>query len=238
MSLLQTKRYLLGDICVEVSFNYDYIAIHCKEYETDSDPDLKLYISEEDIEKEAEKCTDNFSKGYLEDLAFYRKFCDNVAHEGVILMHGCAVATGGKAYIFTAPSGTGKTTHASLWLEVLGDNAFVLNGDKPLLREKNGQFYVYGTPWNGKENLGVNQSLPLGAIMKIERSEINEIEKLQYDEPLKVLMSQVYKPFEPDAMQSVLNETLKLSHTVPFYKLSCNISKEAALLSYKTLTKE
>ncbi len=232
---MQTKKYLLGDICVEVTFNYDYILAQCKDYETDKAPDFSFVVTAEDIRYEESFADKNCSKALLESMAFYRKFCNLAALNGVILMHGCAVSTGGKAYIFTAPSGTGKTTHAALWIKAFGDKVFILNGDKPLLRQKDGQFYVYGTPWNGKERLGVNQSLPLGGILKIERGEQNEITPLTLDEPLKVLLSQVYRPNDPMQLQAVLGEVVKLA-AAPFYRLKCNISTEAAELSYKTLT--
>jgi hypothetical protein len=74
--------------------------------------------------------------------------------------------------------------------------------------------------------------------MLIERSQNNFVEPLSPNDTLKTLLSQCYRPKDPVAMQNVLNGIIKLTQQTKFYKLGCNISKEAALLSYKTLTKE
>jgi hypothetical protein len=174
----------------------------------------------------------------LETLALYRKVAEALLAHGAVVFHGCVLAVDGRAYAFTAPSGTGKTTHARLWLELLGDKAFVLNGDKPLIDMKTDIPTVYGTPWDGKEHLSRNTNLPLGGIVLIERSESNSIEPIGSSDALKILLSQCYRPNNPDAMQHVLNSLIKLSGSVKFYKLKCNISKEAAVLSHSTLIKD
>lgn len=235
------KAYLFGGISVEVCFSHGFIADRCRDYETENAPEIFINLTNEDILAEAsfgKTAVTESTSGYLEFLSLYRKFCDSAAEKGIILMHGCAVATGGKAYIFTAPSGTGKSTHARLWLQLLGDKAFVLNGDKPLIDMKTCVPTVYGTPWDGKEHLSRNTNLPLGGIVLIERSESNTIEPIGSGDALKTLLSQCYRPNNPNAMQHVLNGIVKLSESVRFYRLKCNISKEAALLSFNTITKE
>lgn len=238
-----TEKYCFGDITVEATYRYDYIKAYCRDYVTDKEPDIFITVTDEDLRREEAFSRKNgdtahYPDGYLEFLALYRKFCDTVADKGVILMHGCAVATDGGAYIFTAPSGTGKTTHARLWLELLGDKAFVLNGDKPLINANGEDPVVYGTPWDGKEHLSRNEKLPFKAVCLIERSEQNSISELSSDDALKILLSQVYRPEDTSKMQSVLNTMISLVGKVRFYRLRCNISREAADLSYNTLTKE
>lgn len=241
VTALKSEKYLFGGISVETEHSYDFITYRCHDYKTSKPSDISIKITEEDIDFEAAmsktEATEE-AKGYLEFLSLYRKFCDKAAEKGIILMHGCAVATEGKAFVFTAPSGTGKTTHARLWLELLGDKAFVLNGDKPLIDMKTDIPTVYGTPWDGKEHLSRNTNLPLGGIVLIERSESNSIEPIGSGDALKILLSQCYRPNDPDVMQHVLNSLIKLSGSVKFYKLKCNISKEAAMLSHSTLIKD
>ncbi len=238
---MKREKYMFGGISVEAEYSCEYISDRCRDYKTSTPAEIFITVTAEDINNEANfgktEVTEQ-SKGYLEFLSLYRKFCNAAASKGIVLMHGCAVATGGKAYIFTAPSGTGKSTHANLWLELLGDKAFILNGDKPLIDMKPVIPTVYGTPWDGKEHLSQNTNLPLGGIVLIERSESNSVEPLSQGEALKILLSQCYRPNDPADMQHVLNSILKLTETVKFYKLKCNISKEAALLSFNTLTKE
>ena len=81
--------------------------------------------------------------------------CDRMPFYDMFLMHAAVVAVDGVAYIFTAPSGTGKTTHTMLWKKHFGDRAVIVNGDKPLIRLQGGKVYVCSTPWKGKEELGL-----------------------------------------------------------------------------------
>ena len=101
-----------------------------------------------------------------EDLAEYIATGDCFAvgllsHEGMML-HASAVEYGGQAVCFSAPPGTGKSTHTEKWTRLFG--ASILNDDKPALRRESGVWQVYGTPWCGKEALHQNRSAPLRAI--------------------------------------------------------------------------
>ncbi len=80
-----------------------------------------------------------------------------------VLFHGSALAIDGDGYLFTAKSGTGKSTHTRLWRERFGDRVVMINDDKPLLHIDAGSVIAYGTPWNGKHRLGTNASVPLRA---------------------------------------------------------------------------
>lgn len=92
-----------------------------------------------------------YSLQYLETLAALRKIADFMPEKDCFLMHGAVVAWKDQGYLFTAPSGTGKSTHLALWKKYLGDQAEVINGDKPFLKVMEDEVWVYGTPWAGKE---------------------------------------------------------------------------------------
>ena len=70
---------------------------------------------------------------------------------GAFLMHAAVVEVDGIAYVFTAPSGTGKSTHVQLWLDHFGPRARVLNGDKPLFRFEGNTLYACGTPGRARK---------------------------------------------------------------------------------------
>ena len=93
-------------------------------------------------------------------------------------MHGAVVAWKNQGYLFTAPSGTGKSTHLALWKKYLGDQAEVINGDKPILKVTEDEVWVYGTPWAGKEQWQVNKKVALKGICFLERGEKNSIQKI------------------------------------------------------------
>ena len=105
------------------------------------------------IEKTLQKHNNNRKAAAKElgisERTIYRKIADALVDDGVILYHGSVIAVDGQGYLFTAKSGTGKSTHTALWRELFGERAVMVNDDKPLLRVKDDQVTVYGTPWNG-----------------------------------------------------------------------------------------
>ena len=138
----------------------------------------------------------------------------------------------GQAYLFTAKSGTGKTTHTRLWLKQFGARAVMVNGDKPLIHITRECATVYGTPWDGKEHLSRNMSCPLKAVCILTRSKTNHIERISPKEALMMLCQQSYRPAQPAALRKTLALVDLLSSSVPLYRLGCNMEPEAALVAY------
>ena len=155
-----------------------------------------------------------------------------LVQKNVLLMHGAVVAVDGQAYLFTAKSGTGKTTHTRLWLRQFGVRAVMVNGDKPLIHITRKGATVYGTPWDGKEHLSRNIACPLKAVCILTRSETNHIERISPKEALTMLCQQSYRPAQPAALRKTLALVDLLSSSVPLYKLGCNMEPEAALVAY------
>jgi len=109
-------------------------------------------------------------------------FCRHLLdYEGMVL-HASALAYEERAYLFSAPCGTGKSTHARQWQEHFGsDKVQIINDDKPALRLTDGSFYVFGTPWSGKSEYSLNVQVPLQAICFLEQSAHNWIEKKNWN---------------------------------------------------------
>ena len=150
-----------------------------------------LVLTMEDIEKEraiAEKSGESvptlgsrqnipqYSPQYLETLAALRRIADFMPEKDCFLMHGAVIAWKNQGYLFTAPSGTGKSTHLALWKKYLGDQAEVINGDKPFLKVTEDEVWGYGTPWAGKEQWQVNKKVALKGICFLGRGEKNSIQ--------------------------------------------------------------
>ena len=155
-----------------------------------------------------------------------------LVQEDVLLMHGAVVAVDGQAYLFTAKSGTGKTTHTRLWLKQFGARAVIVNGDKPLIHITREGATVYGTPWDGKEHLSHNIACPLKAVCILTRSKTNHIVRISPKEALRMLCQQSYRPAQPAALRKTLALIDLLSSSVPLYRLGCNMEPEAALVAY------
>ena len=150
-------------------------------------------------------------------------------------MHASAIAVDGEAFLFTAPSGTGKSTHVRLWRELLGERAVMINDDKPLLRVADGKATVFGSPWNGKHRLGANTSAPVRAICFLERSTENRIREVPPAEIYPGLLAQTYRPENAEALLRTLKLLKRLQQCVRFYRLGCNMNPDAAVLSYQRM---
>ena len=237
----------LADIVIEINSIYDDVLDLCKDYIVkDENPVFSIFTNMDDITFERDKSISeaiyegipviNYENGYLETLSVYRKIVNKMLEMDICLIHGAAIALNGEAYLFTAKSGTGKTTHIKLWLNAFKD-AYVINGDKPLLMFKDDKVYVCGTPWSGKENLNRNVIVPLKAICILQRDETNHIEKISFKEASNTLIQQIYKPKDFNDIKTTLGFVSKLGKLVPIYKLGCNMEDEAAIVSYEGMNK-
>lgn len=140
--------------------------------------------------------------------------------EGIFL-HGAVVLYAGKAWLFTAPPGTGKSTHVQLWQQKLGSRVKILNGDKPLLRLSGDGITVYGSPWRGKEQLGFNGSAPLGGIYILRRSAENTVSGIDRIQALAELLSATVYPADETGTDKLLIFLQKLTDRIPVRLLHC-----------------
>lgn len=154
-------------------------------------------------------------------------------HQGIYL-HSSAVTLDGKAYLFTAHSGTGKSTHTEKWCRLFG--AEYLNDDKPALRLTQDGWVAYGTPWSGKNNLSRPAGVPLGGIAFLKRGETNQIHPMDIARAVPELMVQTLWKLSREQMQVQLELLDNLLRTVPTWELFCRNDDEAALLSRKVMT--
>lgn len=226
------KVYEFAGIAVEAVYSHSYLERQCADYESCKAPDINVEITRADIEYERRHsdAPDAFSDGYLESLAFYRAFVTLALDYDVLLLHGSAISYLGYGYIYSAASGTGKSTHARLCKEVFGDDVQYINDDKPLLRRLGGEWYVFGTPWDGKHHLSENRCVPLGGICELARGETNEIHPANADAALRTLLRQVYRPDDEDRMKKTLDLAVSLAE-IRFWQMKCNISRDAAVMS-------
>ena len=150
----------------------------------------------------------------------------------ILLYHGSVIAVDGEGYLFTAKSGTGKSTHTALWRRVLGDRAIMINDDKPIVRYVDGDFYVYGTPWNGKEHYGTTGRTELKALCFVERALDNSIARVSADEAIPRLLGQIMIRDSTNLAKQLELIDLFLQK-VPTYNIKCTISPEAAKVAYE-----
>lgn len=200
--------------------------------------DFSATASEKDIRAEFEN-DKAFPPAYHESLCILRNLSRALSNTGNgFLFHASTVAYKGKAYAFTAASGTGKSTHTALLKNLLGDELVYVNDDKPFVRyfQSEKTFYAYGNCWNGKHSLGENVKFPLAAIVFLTRGEKNSVTKIT--EPLECLpeiLSQTLYPEDEKQAKNLFNLLQTAFETIPFYKLKCNMESDAPVTSFENI---
>ena len=234
--------YRIAGYVFDVKARYETVPRILEPYRDGGIPEVTIEITQDDIEHERDlsKKIDPDSEHtdrYLESLALLRKLSICLLSKNTILMHGSAVAVDGEAYIFTAESGTGKSTHARLWRENLDKRVIMVNDDKPFLRVEEDRIVVCGSPWNGKHGLGENIEVPLRAICVLEQATENHIERIDFTDAIPVLMQQIYIPTqEAYTAEKALELADRIYSGVDLFRLGANMEPEAAKLSYGTMS--
>ena len=157
----------------------------------------------------------------LSTAGLHRKLLQNRA----IVLHAAYVEYQGWAILFTGPSGIGKSTQAELWNR--HENTPILNGDRVLLRQKDGVWYAYGYPCCGSSAFCVNRTLPLGAIVVLQQAPENRIEELTPARRVCALTTAAeFYPWEQWEMNTVLSMAQELAQQT-VTGLACRADREA-----------
>ena len=244
------KVFRFADVNVGIIAVHSAVYSLCAGYAVDEPEDFMIEMCRQDIDDERsfaevqihkhpdhthpDHACSGYSDDYLETLAVLRKMAEKMPEYDTFLFHASVIAVDGKAYVFAAPSGQGKSTHARLWREMLGERAVMVNDDKPLLKvHEDGSVMAYGTPWDGKHHLSRRITVPVKAVCVLEQSLENQIRQVSKAEALPVLLQQTYRPADPGTMEKTL--TLLDRMNIRFYRLNCNMEPGAARLSYHTM---
>lgn len=237
--------YKIGGKVIEIESVHEEIHQLCRDYTYYGDIDFSVKTEQSAIDFEREKSIAEdkkegipirkFSDSYLETLAVYRQIAEHMIESDTLLFHGSVVSVDGTGYLFTAKSGTGKSTHTRLWREYFGERAVMVNDDKPLLEVTENGVIVYGTPWDGKHHLSNNVAVPLKAICILGRAEKNHIEKITTSTALPMLIQQSYRSANAEKMKKILKIINGISEKVSLYKAGFNMEIESAEMAYNVM---
>ena len=225
---------------------FDSTRDYCRKYLCDEEPDFSVTVTREDLAFEQEALRQEaleegikvraFPDPFLERTAIQRKFAEFLFHKDVLMTHGSTVAVDGKAYLFTAKCGTGKSTHTGLWRQVFGDRAVMVNDDKPFLRLTENGVFACGSPWSGKHGLDTNLTVPLQGICILERGKENSIARISSEEALPMLLHQSYCPLAEEKRDRFEELVRLLAEKIPLWRMYCNMEREAAEVSHKAMS--
>ena len=187
-------------------------------------------------------CSKDYGKGRLImpkdhskfalDTALMIMFALATAGKDTLLFHAAVVSCEGKGYLFLGTSGTGKSTHAQLWLKYIGGTELV-NDDNPVVRDG----VVYGSPWSGKTPCYRNVSVPIGGIVRLSQAPYNKIHRLSGIQAYVNLTECVCSKHWDSRIAEGLHQTEnRLASTVPMWHLECLPDEAAARLCHDTIT--
>ena len=232
---MNSTHILLSGLKIKIEHKYDFMTSFCKKYIADFDTaDIYASAEENAVLKEKE-AVPSAPIEVCESLCIYRDIAEQLPEYNRFVFHGAAIEYGGNAYLFTAPSGTGKTTHINLWRQYLGDRVKIINGDKPIINVADSPM-VYGTPWAGKEGLHRNANAPLKAICILKQGKTNSIKMLNTNDAINHLMRQVYLPQNVMALSKTLQLLGDMLQKTQVYLLECDVSKQAFEASFNEMT--
>lgn len=226
-------RYKIADIIVDFDVKYVRLKKQIQDYiyEGERPTNIEVRYADELLET-LQKRFFELDIDSIEYLFYGTEFYNALVHFNGIMLHSSCVVNNGKAYLFSATSGTGKSTHTQLWLKQYPD-AYILNDDKPAIRICPDGIYAYGTPFSGKTDLNVNTRVPIGGICMLSRGEKNQIERISTEYALCGILSQTVRPSKEEEMDKVLTTLDKIVSETPVYKLACNMDISAARVAYE-----
>ena len=214
---------------------------YCRPYLTQREPEFFLEVTGEDLicqqaalDREVDEeglRRRKFTDPFLERSVIQEKIAEKLLEQDTLLLHGSTVAVDGQAYLFTAPCGTGKSTHTRLWRELFGDRAVMVNDDKVFLQLRRKEVLACGSPWTGKHGIGSNISVPLKGICFLQRGTENRIQNATPEKWLPELMHQCFLPEERYA-----SLVCQLAQRIPLWEMSCTKSPQAAAIAYEAMS--
>lgn len=231
------ERFEIANLVVEMNADSEILYSRTRPYLTDKDKtaDIILNLDEELFVKKHEQYP-NLSMDECRYMwtgeAFYRHILD---FDG-LLLHASCVQKGDYAYLFSAKSGTGKSTHTHLWLEEFKD-CIMINDDKPAIRKIDGNFMACGTPFSGKNDESFKTEVPARAIVFLERAETNSVEPITPKQAIPLFLSQTIRPANPKYMDKLLSLLDEILREISIFRLRCNMSADAAHTAFNMIEK-
>lgn len=233
------RNYRIGGFSVNMNCQTPQVLKIMQDYVSDvplqADMDLCYTLEQRMQEPWSQMTEEDFEYNYT-----MNRFARALVDQGAFCFHSSALSVDGEVLLFSADSGTGKSTHARLWREYMTDHQVEnLNDDKPVIRNREGKYVAYGTPWCGKHGIQKNTCAPVKAVVFLKRGKENEIHKISMQEALPSVLKQVLaEKANPLALMKVLDLLDPFLRKIPVYELKCNISEEAVRLVYDTIWEE
>ena len=230
------EKFVIAGLKTEYNVRGELLRERSKSYKADfddSETEIKLNIKEDFIKMKKEEIP-YLSLDEHEYMWTCEAFYNELLRHNGMMLHSSCVEKDGFAYLFSARSGTGKSTHTHLWLKNL-EGTRIINDDKPALICEDGKWYACGTPFSGKTDENLDVKIPVRAITFLHRSETNSVKRIPPFQAVGLLIEQTIKPADKTLAESMLEKVDKLLREVPVFSLGCNMEDEAATVAYNEI---
>ena len=221
--------YEIAGLKVEMEPRFGRLTKQCEGYRSSGTPVMTLMPDPRD-EAQVQVPTQEEREYILHSAAF----CREIIQHGRFFLHASAVVCGGGAYLFSGPSGIGKSTHTAMW-QKLFPGIQILNDDKPVIWPEKGKITAWGTPFSGRTDLQRNLGVPLMGICFLKQARENRIRPVAETEALALILNNTWRPKDDKTMNLLLNGIQQVVEEIPIFELSCTTDPEAAQLSYATM---
>ncbi len=229
------ERFKICGIICDCDFRHDTMIRRSRKYLYDGkEAQLVIPYNEGEI-LELKKSQPHLSMDECEVIITATSFYEKILAFDCFMLHSSAVVVDDRAYLFSAPSGTGKSTHTGIWMKHFGEKAHILNDDKPAIMFRDGKIYASGTPWSGSSELNVNEEVLLQGIGIIRRCEVNRIERMKESEVIYNILDQTIRPDSAEYNVLLLGMLDRLVKNVKVWKLEVNMEEEAAVVAYEAM---
>ena len=230
------EKFVIAGLKTEYNVRGELLRERSKSYKADfddSETEIKLNIKEDFIKMKKEEIP-YLSLDEHEYMWTCEAFYNELLRHNGMMLHSSCVEKDGFAYLFSARSGTGKSTHTHLWLKNLKGTR-IINDDKPALIYDNGKWYACGTPFSGKTDENIDVKIPVRAITFLHRSEENTVKKIPPFQAVSLLIEQTIKPADRSLAENMLELADLLLREVPVFSLGCNLQDDAAVVAYNEI---
>ena len=229
--------YKIADLNIKIDPKYSSTLERLKPYLVSENVfDIEIINSDTEIADFAKTSSSLCTMELAESFLILNKLCIEIFENfNGFFFHSSSLMIDNEAYVFTAKSGTGKSTHTALWRKRFGDKVKMINDDKPIIRKHNGNFYIYGTPWLGKSEIGSNAKALLKAVFVLERGTENCVKRVSVGEVFGSLLEATLVFHEKDKMIRLLNMFDEFFSSTQLFKLKCNTDISAAEVAYNAV---
>lgn len=230
------EKFVIAGLKTEYNVRGALLRERSKSYKADfddSETEIKLNIKEDFIKMKKQEIP-HLSLDEHEYMWTCEAFYNELLRHNGMMLHSSCVEKDGFAYLFSARSGTGKSTHTHLWLKNL-EGTRIINDDKPALTYDNGKWYACGTPFSGKTDENLDIKIPVRAITFLHRSEKNTVKRIPPFQAVSLLLEQTIKPADRSLAENMLELADHLLREVPVFSLGCNLQDDAAIVAYNEI---